>query len=478
VAAIGNRTTARFNAHAARALESSVLQQAIRRRQDSRQELQTRAAEELPDWEVWKDSVEAVRTHTIAHLDHYLGQFADAVERRGGHVFFAANADEAREHVAQLAREKNAKLIVKSKSMLSEEIGLNGALQASGAEVVETDLGEFIIQLAHETPFHILGPASHKKLEEIRDLFETLSGEELACEPRALAAFARQYLREKFLAADMGITGCNFGVASEGSVVLVTNEGNGRMTSSLPRTHVVLMGMERLVPDLQSLEPMLTVLPRSANGVRSTVYVSIINGPRQHGDLDGPEDLHVIVVDNGRSQILGGDYRDILNCIRCGACLDNCPVYRHIGGHAYGPVYSGPIGAVLTPLLQGLEAQHHLPFACSLCGACGDVCSARVPLPDFLLSLRNDSVQKGLGKLSWQAGFRGFSEATTRPRFWELCLRSARLGLWPWARRGAVRNGPGPLRGWTRSRDLPALAARSFRRTWREDGDSPSEGGS
>jgi len=477
VAGIGGPDAAAFAQKSADALGDDVLQRTIRTRQDGRQERQRQAVAELPDWEAWKDAVSAIRAHTIEHLDLYLEQFADNVERRGGHVFFARDGTEARDYIAQVASKLDARLIVKAKSMLSEEIGLNDALSATGAEVVETDLGEFIIQLAHETPFHILGPASHKTLDEIRELFEALSGRQLEGGPVELAAFAREYLREKFLIADMGVSGCNFGVASEGSVVVVSNEGNARLTTSLPGTHVALMGLDRLVPDLESLGPMLTVLPRSANGVRSTAYVSIITGPRRPQDQDGPQDLHVVIIDNGRSRILGGPYREILKCIRCGACLDNCPVYRNIGGHAYGPVYSGPIGAVLTPLLKGLADHAHLPFASSLCYVCNDVCSARIPLADYLADLRADVVAGGLDNRIWRAGFRGFAEATRRPLVWESGLRMAGLGLRFWERDGVVRGGPSLLGRWTESRDLPGLAKHSFHERWRKGMTSvPGEG--
>jgi len=467
MAGVSARYQATFAEQSARTLGDATLQQPIRTRQDHRRSLQTRAADELPDWDAWKNAVRAVRTHTVDNLDRYLDRFADNVERLGGHVFFAADAAEACEHIAGLVREKGARHIVKSKSMLSEEIGLNAALAATGAEVFETDLGEFIIQLAHEPPYPILGPASHKTLGEIRALFAELTPEELPAEPEALAAFARDYLRGKFLEADMGISGCNFAVASEGSVVLVTNEGNGRLTSSLPRTHVVLMGMERIVPDLESLEPMLTVLPRSANGVRSTVYVQVITGPRRPADQDGPEELHVVVVDNGRSSILGGPYREILHCIRCGACLDICPVYRNIGGHAYGPVYSGPIGAVLSPLLWGLGQYSHLPSASSLCGACAGVCSAGIPLADLLVALRGDVVRAGLDARSARASLKAFTAVSRHPRAWDASIRLARLCCRLWTRDGIVRKGPRPLRPWTSSRDFPGFAAGSFRRLWR-----------
>ena len=454
-----------FDRGVARALGDPVIQEVTRSGQDYMQALQEQAHREL-DWPAWLDAVEAVRSHTIANLDHYVAQFADNVERLGGQVYCAADAAEAREYVAALVKRKGARLVVKSKSMVTEEIALNEALEAIGAEVVETDLGELIVQLAGEKPFHIVAPAAHKSLAQIRDLFSTLAGEELAADAGVLTTFARRVLREKFLAADVGISGCNFGVAATGTVVLVTNEGNGRMTTTLPQTHIVVMGVERLVPDLQSLEPILAVLPWAGAGERITAYVTAINGPRRPGDGDGPEELHVVLVDNGRSSILGSKYEKILHCIRCGACLDVCPVYRKIGGHAYDSTYPGPIGAVLSPLLDGLERHPELPFASSLCGACSEVCSARIPLADYLLELRADAVEAGADGASWTAGFRGFAEATRRPRLWALGERVARVALRPFERRGRVRGGPGLLRLWTRSRDFPPLARRSFRELW------------
>ena len=455
-----------FDRRVDRALGDPILQEVISSGQDYMQALQERAKREL-DWPTWLDAIEALRSHTIANLDHYVAQFADNIERLGGRVYFAADAAEARGYVVEVVKRKGAKLIVKSKSMVTEEIALNRALEEVGAEVVETDLGEFIVQLAGERPFHIVAPAAHKSLEQIRDLFSTMAGEELAADAGVLTTFARRVLREKFLTADIGISGCNFGVAATGTVVLVTNEGNGRMTTTLPKTHVVVMGVERLVPDLQSLEPILAVLPWAGAGQRITSYVTAINGPRRLGDGDGPEELHVVLVDNGRSSILGSKYEKILHCIRCGACLDVCPVYRKIGGHAYDSTYPGPIGAVLSPLLDGLERHPELPFASSLCGACSEVCSARIPLADYLLELREDAVRARAGGASWTAGFRCFAEATRRPRVWALGERVARLVLRPFERRGGVRNGPGLLGLWTRSRDFPPLARRSFRELWR-----------
>jgi len=434
-----------------------------------------------PDWPIALDEIARVRGETLAHLDRYVEQFAANVERLGGHVFFAADADEARRHVVDLARQRGVRLVVKSKSMVTEEIGLNPALEAGGVEVVETDLGEFIVQLAGERPFHILKPAIHLPLERIRALFSAAAGRDVGADPESMTRYARGVLREKFFAADMGISGANFGVAATGSIALVTNEGNGRMATTLPRTHVVVMGVERLVPTFADLEAILKVLPRAGVGLRATAYVTAITGPRRAGEADGPEELHVVIVDNGRSRILGGKYEQILSCIRCGACLDVCPVYRKIGGHAYDAVYSGPVGAVLSPLLDGLERHPELPFASSLCGACSEVCPARIPLAELIRELREDSVEQGLGSPAWRAGLEVYALTAARPRSWHaleaiglpllrlVCAGDALLRRIPrWA---AWR---GPLPGWTRGRGLPRPERRSFRAWW--GGGAPGDG--
>jgi len=436
------------------------------------------ALEELGDAEAWRDALAAVRRHTVANLDRYLALFIANLERNGARVFCASDAQEARAYVADLVVRRAAPRVVKAKSMVTEEIGLNGALEAAGAEVTETDLGEYIIQLGGEAPYHITGPALHKTLPEIRELFSRLAGEELPEDVEALAAFARGRLRAAFLDADVGISGANIGVASTGTIVVLTNEGNGRMVTSLPRTHVVVMGMERLVPDRHGLEAVLTLLPRAGTGERLTTYVNAISGPRREGDVDGPDELHVVIVDNGRSRLLGTKYQDALTCIRCGSCPDFCPVYRVVGGHAYGSVYSGPIGAVITPLLFGFEGHEDLPFASTLCGACEGACPARVPLADLLLELRADIARARGAADPWRLGFKAFAYAAARRRLFEAAAKGAAVAV-PIAERAIVARAlPRVVRGWTDGRALPTPPARTFGEHWRKmPGDCAGERG-
>lgn len=460
----------RFDAQVAKALGDRRLQDWLADFQRLGQEAYVEAMGELDDREAWRDALSEIRAHTVANLDRYVDQFATNVEANGGHVFFAATAAEAREYVLRVARSIPARRVVKAKSMVTEEIDLNAALEAAGMEVVETDLGAFIVQLTHEDPYHIIAPALHLTLEQVRELFSRESGEELPAEPDVLAAYARRRLREKFLTAELGISGGNFGIASTGTVVLVTNEGNGRMSTTLPGTHVAVMGMERLLPDWESLDTALTLLTRAGTSQRISTYVSAISGPRRDGDRDGPDDLHVVLLDNGRSRILGTQYEPVLKCVRCGACLDHCPVYGCIGGHAYSRVYTGPIGAVLTPLLDGLDEHVELPYASSLCGACVDACPARVPLTDLLLALRAEAVSSGRQPRSWRAGMRGYAEVTARPAIWDAAVRAAGALARPFAPGGYVRSAPGLLGKWTAARDLKVPVARSFRRSRRESG--------
>src|SRR5439155_20294140 len=321
-------------------------------------------------------------------------QFRAAVEARGGHVHFARTGDDASAYVAEVCRSHGAKVAAKSKSMASEEIRLNDALEAAGVRPVETDLGEYILQLAGEHPVHIVAPAIEKTKEEVAELLSAVEGTPVEPELGALTQAARRQLRRTFLEAEVGITGANFAVAETGTVVLGTNEGNGRLVSALPKVHIAILGMERLVANLADLAVLLRLLARSGTGQRLTTYTTLLTGPRRAGEQDGPGDLHVVIHDNGRSNLLGGRYEEMLACIRCGACLNVCPIYRKSGGGAYGPVYSGPMGAVLLPLLVGLERALALPHASSLCGACTEACPVKIPLHELLLELRRDLVDR------------------------------------------------------------------------------------
>jgi L-lactate dehydrogenase complex protein LldF len=348
------------------------------------------AANRLHNFDELRSGARRARQDAIRCLPELLEQLADAVEANGGHVFFAADGGEACSHIVGLARDRGATRVVKSKSMVTEEIGLNRALEGAGLQVTETDLGEWIVQLAGETPSHIVAPAIHLTRGQVAALFEEVGGTPLSDDPEDLCAFARERLRSEFLAADIGISGCNFAVADTGTVCLVTNEGNGRMVTSVPRIHVAVMGMERVVATWEELDLFLALLPRSATGQQLSAYTTLCSGPRQPGEVDGPDEFHLVIVDNGRSGLLGTPFQEMLDCIRCGSCLNVCPVYRQIGGHAYNAVYSGPMGAVLTPLLDR-ATDCELSQASTLCGACYQACPVMIPLQDLLLALRRDA---------------------------------------------------------------------------------------
>jgi len=420
------------------------------------------------DVEAMRRAGEAIRAHTVANLADYLDRWAENAESRGTRVFFADTGGDAVEYVRKVLRDRGARLVVKGKSMAAEEIGLNHGLEGDGVEVVETDLGEYIVQIGKETPSHIIVPAIHHSRGEIRELFNRVHDAELPDEPERITRFARERLREKFLAADAGITGVNFAIAETGSISIVTNEGNGRMCSSLPPVHIALMGMERILPSFRELTVMLPLLTGSATGQRVSTYFNVISGPRRPEDPDGPEELHVVVIDNGRSAILPTEFRSILHCIRCGACQNVCPVFRHVGGHAYGTVYGGPIGAVLAPLLDGFERAGDLPHASSLCGACTDICPVRIPLHEHLLGLRRD-VARVRAPMTERLTFRWWSMLWSSARGYRLFARVSRMAQWPIARRRRIRRAPFPFSRWTEGRDLPAIARKTFRERWRQD---------
>src|SRR5262245_56730114 len=404
-----------------------------------------------------RDHAKQIKEHTLAHLDRYLEQLEASVVRLGGHVHWAATAEEARSLVCGIARASGCRRVVKSKSMTTEDIHLNGALEAVGLEVTETDFGEFIIQLAGERPSHLVAPAVHHTRESIARILSRHAGEALPDEAVALAKAGRRLLRDKFRTADMGVTGANFAVAETGTVVLVTNEGNGRLTTSCPRVHVAVMGMEKVIPRLVDLPVFLKLLARGATGQTLSVYTTLITGPRRAGELDGAEEFHLVILDNGRSRVLATPFRESLQCIRCGACLNACPVYRRIGGHAYGGVYSGPIGSILTPLYDSVEENPHLPHASSLCGACQSACPVKINIPHMLIGLRELQQHRKGTKSRWEKWAYAIACATLRrPWLYRAMLKVARLALGATAKGGWMRRLPGQGAGWTCVRDFPA----------------------
>lgn len=428
---------------------------------------------ELPDGEALRDRARRIKQHTIENLDTYLLRLEENIKRLGGTVHWARTGAEARSIILGLARKNNVTRVVKAKSMVTEEIELNEALEEVGIEAVETDLGEYIVQLAHEKPSHILAPAIHKSKGDISILFAEKLGAANLVEAEELTVVARKRLREKFLTAGMGITGANFGVADTGTIVLVENEGNIRLSTSLPRIHVALMGVEKLVPSLEDLAVFLKVLARSASGQKMSSYVSFITGPRRPGEADGADEFHLVLIDNGRTRILADEeMRESLYCLRCGACLNVCPVYQKIGGHAYGSVYSGPIGSIITPAFAGLEKTKDLPFASTLCGACREICPVRIDIPRILLKLRSDwsegKSNEGGPSLVERFAIKLWSFAMRHRSIYNLGFRIAALLQEPLSEGGKIKRLPFAFGGWTEYRDFPVLARKSFRSMWND----------
>lgn len=452
------------------ALNNEFLRNAVKYTTEKLRTGKLQASEQLGNWEEWRERGRQIRLHTIAHLDYYLQQFVDNARAQGVHIHFASTAAEAVQTVMEIARHQEAKSVVKSKSMVSEELHVNQALEEEGIESIESDLGEYIIQLAGEPPSHIIIPAIHKNRQQIAEVLSKEAGEQLPPDTTILAGFARKKLREKFLNADIGMTGCNFAIAETGSITIFENEGNARMVSTVPKTQITLMGMERIIPTWEDLEVMATLLPRSATGQKLTVYMSGITGPRRKQDHDGPEEMHVVIVDNGRSNQLGDpEFQELLNCIRCGACLNACPVYRHIGGHSYGGVYSGPIGAVLTPALNSNAAEwDDIANASSLCGACYEACPVKIPLHDMLVYLRRRKVEAGATDFAEKQGMKGFRYVMGNHKRLQRSFKLARLGSKVISRDGAIKAKLGPLKLWNAYRHLPAIEEPSFRDGWEE----------
>lgn len=431
------------------------------------------AIRDVPEWEALRERARQIKAHTLANLDRYLVQFETAVARHGGTVHWASTPDEACQVVLDVARRHGVSRVVKSKSMVSEEIGLNDRLAAHGISAVEGDLGEYLIQLAGEHPSHIIAPAIHKSRAQIGRLLEQTIGLPFTEDVDAFTAEVRNRLRPEFRGAALGITGANFAVAETGTLVIVENEGNARLTTSVPRVHVAVIGIEKVVPRVEDLEPLLALLPRSGTGQAMTAYVSLITGPRRRGELDGPDELHVVLLDNGRTTMLGdAELREALRCIRCGACLNVCPVYQTIGGHAYGGVYAGPIGAIVSSSIQPTTTAADLPFASTLCGACAEVCPVKIPIPHLLLHLRERSMAGAMPgeRPTWRRlqrlMLRAWAAAMKSPSRYALASRLLRITLRPRAQGGWIARLPRPLAQWTAFRDFPEPAARTFRQMY------------
>ncbi len=422
---------------------------------------------EFPRYEQEREAARRIKQEAISRLDELLVALKAKLEAKGCKVFIAEDAAQARDYILSVARRRGARRVVKGKSMTTEEIDLRPALEQAGMEVVETDLGEYIVQLRRERPSHIITPAIHLSKEDIGVLFSEKFSVPYTPEPGELTALARERLRAVFLAADLGITGVNFAVAETGTLVLVENEGNGRLSSTLPDTLIAVMGIEKVIPKLEDLSHFLEVLARTATGQKLTAYTNFINGPRRPGELDGPSEVHVVMLDNGRSAMFADPVlREALYCLRCGACLNVCPVYRRIGGHAYGSTYPGPIGSIISPGLFG-SAAGHLPFASTLCGACRDICPVKIDIPRILLHLRWKE-SEGERPIKWpraprraRSGMRRFAAMARHPRTIRILGRLAGVVLRPFSRDGYLRWMPPPFNEWTRGRDLPAPGARS-----------------
>jgi L-lactate dehydrogenase complex protein LldF len=465
-------TSPSFKTNAHEALADVQLQKALSHVKTGFIGKRQAAVDALPEFEQLRESGKAIKNHVLQHLDLYLEAYEEKVTEAGGHVHYAETAQEARDLILGICQKAGARTVTKGKTMVSEEIGLNDYLEANGVEPVETDLGEYIIQLRHEAPSHIIAPAIHLTQPQIEADFRRahtdLAADRDLTEPESLLGEARTILRQRFLEADVGITGANFLIAETGTSVIVTNEGNGDLTQILPRVHIVLASIEKIVPTLEDVSQIIRLLARSATGQELSVYTTFSTGPRRRTDPDGPDEYHVVILDNGRSAMLGSQFQDMLRCIRCAACMNHCPVYQEIGGHAYGWVYPGPMGAVLTPSLIGVDQAGNLPNASTFCGRCEAVCPMKIPLPNMMRHWREREFERHLQPTTYRYGLGLWAFFARRPRLYQFATRLAMRALGNLGgRKGRFRRLP-LAGGWTKDRDLPAPSGRTFQEMWAE----------
>jgi len=461
-----------FPKNVSKALADGQLQYAMTETGPRFIQKRTKARDGLPEFDALRDQARDIKDHVLEHLDIYLERYEAKVKDAGGHVHWADTADEARAAILKICRGVGAKMATKGKSMISEEIELNHHLSANGIEPVETDLGEYLIQIRNERPSHIIAPAVHLTRDQIEADFRKahthLDPKRDLTEIPALVEEARTVLRQKYFAADVGITGANFLIAETGTSIIVTNEGNGDLTQILPKVHIVIASIEKIVPTLEDASTILRVLARSATGQEFSNYTTLSTGPRRAGDPDGPVEYHVVILDNGRSNVLGTEFQDMLRCIRCGACLNHCPVYQAVGGHAYGWVYPGPIGSVVTPALVGIENAKHLPNASTFCGRCEEVCPMRIPLPRLLRHWREKEFEKHLQPSAMRWGINAWAWLAKRPSLYRKATAlAARVLTNQGHGKGRLSSVPFAS-GWTQYRDLPAPQGKTFHQLWKE----------
>jgi L-lactate dehydrogenase complex protein LldF len=467
-------TSHAFVANSKKSLNDATLRKALGNMRGGFVNKRAATIAKVPEWEALRDTGRAIKDHTLAHLDFYLEAYEAKVTASGGVVHWARTAEEARQIVLGICRTVEAKTVTKGKSMIAEEIGLNDFLEQKGITPIETDLGEYIIQLRHEPPSHIIAPAIHLTALQVAETFRKshthLAPDRPLGENRQLVEEARTELRAKYFAADVGITGANFLIAETGTSVIVTNEGNGDLTQLLPKVHIAIASLEKIVPTLEDATTLLRLLARSATGQEFSAYTTFSTGPRRAEDPDGPEQYHVVLLDNGRSGMLGSEFQDMLRCIRCSACMNHCPVYSAVGGHAYGWVYPGPMGAVLTPTLIGVDAAGHLPNASTFCGKCEQVCPMKIPLPKMMRHWRERQAEAKLSPKAMRWGIGAWAFMATRPRLYRLFTRVVALGLGLAARKKGRFTSLPLAGGWTRVRDMPAPQGQTFQALYAKRG--------